>query len=348
MLAHGRVRAYSLVFFCGKEKCGRGYTRIDSRVVSGGKNLKSHIYNMNMMKNIQHIDWIYYLRIIPWNIWENQLINSIKSDLNAFHLPWIWYGLESYFYKNKSNIKLEQYISSNSLEWLTYVMNFFIKLYAGKISFSLKIKKGLLEYENYTQKYKVGQSNHSTLQIKKLWSLGWENFSTSSSIHWSIFQEISQFLKENEIIKTSFHFTRWEYSTFYKDFLFSQKTKTMTEKEQESFESSFNENQNMFLFRWHISHNLHFQETKGILQKNLALYNSLYNSYYLKNTNDFWSYIGEGKRLLQPEALLSQGLFVPISNNYSEQLNNEIILPKEVFYRENLIFSKSHIYNISK
>lgn len=300
------------------------------------------------MKNIQHIGWLYYLRIIPWNIWENQLINSIKSDLNAFHIKWIWFWIESYFYKNKSGIKLEQYICSNSLEGLTYIMNFFIKLYAGKVSFSLKIKKGLLTYEKYTQRYKIGLNNHSTLQIKKLWSLGWDTFLTSSSIHWSIFQELSAFLRENEIIKTTFYFTKGEYSSFYKDFIFSQKVKTMNEKEQESFESSFSENQNMFLFRWNITHNLQFLDTKGIIQKNLALYNSLYNSYYLKNINDFWNYIWEGKRLLQPEAMLSQGLFVPISNNFSEQMNSEIILPNIVFYRENLIFPKSHIYNISK
>lgn len=165
MLAHDRVRAYSLVFFCVKVKCGREYIRVDSRVVSGGKNLKSHIYNMNMMKNIQHINGIYYLRIIPWNIGENQLINSIKSDLNAFHIRWIWFWIENYLYKNKSSIKLEQYICSNSLEWIGYIMNFFIKLYASKISFSLKIKRRLLQYQTISLFFL--QKNYSQSRTQK-------------------------------------------------------------------------------------------------------------------------------------------------------------------------------------
>jgi sulfur relay (sulfurtransferase) DsrF/TusC family protein len=80
----------------------------------------------------------------------------------------------------------------------------------------------------------------------------------------------------------------------------------MNEEEELSFMSSFSENQNMFLFKWNISHNLQFQDTKSIISKNLSLYSSLYNSYQIKNINDFWNYISTGKRLLQPEAILSQ------------------------------------------
>ncbi len=293
-----------------------------------------------MFQNIQSIQWIYYLRIIPWTIWENQLINSIKSDLNAFHIKGIWFWIENYLYKNKSSIKLEQYICSNSLEWLGYIMNFFVKLYASKISFSLKIKNGLLQYEKYKYQYRVGLNNHSTLQIKKLGAIGGESFVTSSSIHGSIFQELAGFMNENEIIKTSFYFSRWEYSTLYKDFIYSQKSRTMNEEEEMSFMSSFSENQNMFLFRWNISHNLQFQDTKGIISKNLSLYSSIYNSYQIRNIDDFWNYVSTGKRLLQPEAILSQWLFVPISNQFSENISSEIILPNRNFFRENLIIPK--------
>ncbi|MBP9779567.1 hypothetical protein KBD33_03010 [Candidatus Gracilibacteria bacterium] len=293
-----------------------------------------------MYQYIQSIQGIYYLRIIPGTIGENQLINSIKSDLNAFHIRGIWFGIENYLYKNRSSIKLEQYICSNSLEGIGYIMNFLIKLYASKISFSLKIKKGLLQYKKYIYQHRIGLNNHSTLQIKKLGAIGGESFATSSSIHGSIFQELASFMNENEIIKTSFYFSRGEYSSIYKDFLFSQKTKSMTEKEQESFESSFSENQNMFLFRWSISHNLKFQDTKSIISKNLSLYSSIYNSYQMKNRDDFWNYIPEGKRLLQPEAILSQGLFVPINNQFSENRKSEIILPNRNFFKENLIIPK--------
>jgi hypothetical protein len=80
----------------------------------------------------------------------------------------------------------------------------------------------------------------------------------------------------------------------------------MNEEEEMSFMSSFSENQNMFLFRWNIFHNLQFQDAKSIISKNLSLYSSLYNSYQMRNIDDFWNYIPEGKRLLQPEAILSQ------------------------------------------
>lgn len=293
-----------------------------------------------MFQNIQSIEWIFYLRIIPWNIWEDQLINSIKSDLNAFHIKGIWFWVENYFYKNKSSIKLEQYICSNSVEWISYIMNFFVKLYSNKVSFSLKIKKKLLQLENYKHQYRIGLNNHSTLQIKKLGALWWDTFLTSSSIHWSIFQELASFINENEIIKTSFYFTRWEYSSLYKDFIYSQKSRTMNEEEELSFMSSFSENQNMFLFRWKISHNLQFKDTKSIISKNLSLYSSLYNSYQIRNMNNFWNYISTGKRLLQPEAILSQWLIIPINNQYSEYRSSEIILPNRTFFKENLIISK--------
>ncbi len=290
-----------------------------------------------MLDTVKNIDWIYYLKIIPWNLWEEQLINSIKSDLNAFHIKNIWFWLETYFYKTNNNLKLEQYITANSLEWINYAMNFFIKLYSGKVWFSLTIKSRLIQYKNYNHTYKIWLNNHSTLQIKKLGSLWWDTFLTSSSIHWSIFQEISSFIKNNEIIKTAFYFTKGEYSKFYKDFLYSQKSRKMSEEEEQSFMSSFSENQNMFLFRWKISHNLEFRDTKSIIIKNILLYSSLYNSYQIRDTHSFWNYISEWKRLLQPEAILSQWLFVPINNNFSENMNIQNILPSAEFYKENLI-----------
>jgi hypothetical protein len=290
-----------------------------------------------MLDITKNIDWIYYLKIIPWNLWEEQLINSIKSDLNAFHIKNIWFWLETYFFKINNNLKLEQYITANSLEWINYAMNFFIKLYSGKVWFSLTIKSRLIQYKNYNHTYKIWLNNHSTLQIKKLGSLWWDTFLTSSSIHWSIFQEISSFIKNNEIIKTSFYFTKWEYSRFYKDFIYSQKTRTMSEEEEQSFMSSFSENQNMFLFRWKISHNLEFRDTKSIIIKNILLYSSLYNSYQIRDTHSFWNYIWVWKRLLQPEAILSQWLFVPINNNFSQNMNSQNILPSSSFYKENLI-----------
>jgi hypothetical protein len=65
----------------------------------------------------------------------------------------------------------------------------------------------------------------------------------------------------------------------------------MSEEEEQSFMSSFSENQNMFLFRWKISHNLEFRDTKSIIIKNILLYSSLYNSYQIRDTHSFWNYI---------------------------------------------------------
>lgn len=280
---------------------------------------------------------LFYLKINPWTtFWEN-LINSIKNDLNAFYLPHLWFWLETHCYQQENRVFIDEYIFSNSLEGVNYIMQFFIKLYVWKISFSTDINSNLLLRQTYNHCYKIWLNNHSVFQIKKLGALGAGDFTTSSSIKSSFIQEILPFIKENEVIKMLFSFSKGSYSTLVKDFLYSQKSKNMNEKEEESFMSSFSEAQNMFLFQFNISHNLQFRDTKSILYKNLWLYTSLYNSYNITEYKNFLNYIPQYKRLLQPEALLSQGLFLPISHIAGSIQDKTIILPTASFFQCNLI-----------
>ncbi len=280
---------------------------------------------------------LYYLKINPWtNFWEN-LINSIKNDLNAFYLPHLWFWMETHCYKVKNRVFIDEYIFSNSLEGINYIMQFFIKLYVWKISFSTDINRKHILTQSYNHIYKIGLNNHSVLQIKKLGSLWAWDFTTSSSIKSSFIQEILPFINEDEVIKILFSFSQGSYSSIVKDFLYSQKSKNMNEKEEESFLSSFSENQNMFLFQFNISHNLQYRDTKSILYKNLGLYTSLYNSYNITQYKKFLDYIPQYKRLLQPEALLSQGLFLPLSHISWTIQDKSIILPTSSFFECNLI-----------
>lgn len=280
---------------------------------------------------------LYYLKINPWiTFWEN-LINSIKNDLNAFYLPHLWFWMETHCYQSKNRVFIDEYIFSNSLEGINYIMQFFIKLYNWKISFSIDIKKDFILRQSYNHIYKIGLNNHSVLQIKKLGALGAGDFTTSSSIKSSFIQEILPFIKENEFIKILFSFSKGSYSSIVKDFLYSQKSRNMNENEEESFMSSFSESQNMFLFQFNISHGLQYRDIKSILYKNLGLYTSLYNSYNITEYKNFLDYIPQYKRLLQPEALLSQGLFLPLSHISGSIQDKSIILPSSWFFECNLI-----------
>ncbi|GAB0175329.1 MAG: hypothetical protein HHAS10_12080 [Candidatus Altimarinota bacterium] len=280
---------------------------------------------------------LFYLKINPGTNFGENLINSIKNDLNAFYLPHLWFGMETHCYQAKNRVFIDEYIFSNSLEGINYIMQFFIKLYNGKISFSIDIKRDFILRQSYKHIYKIGLNNHSVLQIKKLGALGAGDFTTSSSIKSSFIQEILPFINENEVIKILFSFSKGSYSSLVKDYLYTQKSKNMNEKEQESFISSFTESQNMFLFQFNISHNLQYRDIKSILYKNLGLYASLYNSYSITEYKTFLDYIPQYKRLLQPEALLSQGLFLPLSHISGTIQDKAIILPSSGFFECNLI-----------
>lgn len=280
---------------------------------------------------------LFYLKINPWTaFWEN-LINSIKNDLNAFYLPHLWFWLETHCYQQENRVFIDEYIFSNSLEGINYIMQFFIKLYNWKISFSIEVNRDFILKQSFNHIYKIWLNNHSVFQIKKLGALGAGDFTTSSSIKSSFIQEILPFIQEDEVIKILFSFSKWSYSSLVKDFLYSQKSKNMNEKETESFMSSFSDAQNMFLFQFNISHNLQFTDTKSILYKNLGLYTSLYNSYNITEYKTFLNYIPQHKRLLQPEALLSQGLFLPLSHISGTIQDKAIILPSSWFFQCDLI-----------
>lgn len=297
----------------------------------------NHFIFMFSLSLFSH-QWIYYLKIYPSKIDDNwMLINSIKSDINSLWIPDLWYWLETYLYKENGILITEQYITSNSEEGLSYLINFYSKIYSKKCLFSTQVNIELIQRQSYIHCYQTGLSNHGVLQIKKLWSLWWDNFSTSSSIIGSTFQELLPFINEGDIIKVSFSFSRWTYSMFYKDYLYSSKSKHMGEEEKDSFYKSFTDTQNFFNFRWSWEWNTAYNNTKSIIDKNLSLYSSSYNSYFLKSKKTVWDYISSSHRLLQGEALLSQGLILPISNILTENQSTSILTPSVQLFQHNFI-----------
>lgn len=272
-------------------------------------------------------DWLYFLKIIPWtDFWEN-LINSVKANLNAFASNWIWYWLDIFCYKTKNIIKIEQYIYSNTHEWLSFIINFFEKLYNSKVSFSKNINSKLLNFSKFKTNYQIWETQHWVLQIKKMWALwGWDFLSSSSINNW-ILEDYEMFIKENEIIKISFSFSKTNYSKIIKDYLYLNNSKSMSEEEKDSFYKSFNDSQFFFKFRYFISTNFEKSSFEKIIEKNLRLYDSIYNSYTFLNKKNIFNFFYSWNRILQWEAILSQGLFLPINNKNAEIENIKIIKP---------------------
>lgn len=282
--------------------------------------------------------WIYYLKIFPSKIEDDGiLMNSIKSDINSLWIPDLWFGLETYLLKNKWVVTIDQYITSNSEEWLSYLINFFTKLYNRKCSFSTQVNIELIQRQSYIHSYQTGLINHGVLQIKKLWALWGDNFSTSSSIIGSTFQELLPFINEKDIVKVSFSFSKWNYSMLYKDYLYSSKSKHMGEEEKDSFYKSFTDTQNFFSFRWSWEWNTAYDNTRNVIDKNLSIYTSSYNSYFLKQKKNIWDYVPSSHRLLQGEALLSQWLILPISNSLTQNQWTPIVSPNVELFQQNFI-----------
>lgn len=270
---------------------------------------------------------LYYLKINPWfKFWDDILINSAKANLNSFWLNWNWYGIEIYLYKQNNKININQYICSNTKEWITYLINLYSKLYENRVSFSKNINKKLVMFDKYVNKYQIWQVNNWVLQIKKMWSLWDNNFWSSISLNYWIIEDFSPFINENEIIKISFVFTKWSYSKIIKDYLYSKYSKSLNEEERNSFYKSFNESQNFFKFRYFIESNKKNNSSLlKIIEKNLMLYESLYNRYFIQKKKSLFSIVNEAKRIIQWEALLSQWLILPISNNNTHNQNIPII-----------------------
>lgn len=271
-------------------------------------------------------DWYFYLKIIPWDSFWEILINSVKANLNAFWKNWIWFWIDIYVFKKNKNIYTEQYIYSNKLEWISFIINFFEKLYDKKVSFSLKVNEKLIDY-NFKNTFQIWQRNHGVLQIKKMWSLWGEDFLSSSSLHNGIIEDYSNFINENDVILISFSFTKWDYSFFVKDYLYAKYSKGMDDEEKQSFLKSFTESQNFFKFRYFIKTNFNNTSVlENIIEKNLRLYDSLYNNYSYIKKKWIFDFVVDYKRIIQPEAILSQWLFLPISKFTKKQIN-PIITP---------------------
>jgi hypothetical protein len=73
----------------------------------------------------------------------------------------------------------------------------------------------------------------------------------------------------------------------------------MNEEEKQSFFKSFNDSQNFFKFRYFISTNFSKNSFEKIIEKNLRLYDSSYNSYIFIKKKNFFNIINSWKRILQ-------------------------------------------------
>ncbi len=280
--------------------------------------------------------WMHYLKIIPWPVIAENLINSVKSNLWSFRSSELRYSIESYYYKHKNVVDLQRFIASSQQEWLSYSMNFFQKLYGWRVNFSIAVPPKLIQQGKYPYHSKIGLLNHWVLRTRRVWAVGWDDFASSSSILAWIFQEVSPFITENGIIKSTFSFSKWDYSLLIKERLFRKNTKWMNDQDKQKFYEAFPPGMEVFLFRWNIERNMNSTKIRAIIEKNLSLYSSPINSYVLLNKNSIFSSIPWRKRLMSSEWILSHWLFVPVSTYWSLQLE-PLVIPSQNIYSAGFI-----------
>lgn len=290
---------------------------------------------MNQNK-FPYYNWMYYLRIIPWPEVAENLINSVKSNLWSLRATGNRYSIESYYYRHNNTIRLEQFIASNKAEWLSFIMNFFHKLYNGKVNFSISIPSKLISKIHYPVHYKIGLKNHGILSPKTPWAVGWDDFLSSSSILAWVFKESELFIPEKGIIKSTFSFTKGSYSLLIKERLFRKHTKGMDDEDKKQFLASFPDGTELFQFRWDIQSNISSSEIQSIIEKNIGLYSSILNRYELMKKKNIFSIIPPRKRILSSEWILSHWLFIPVSN-YGPMQSEPIITPSEDLYSAGFI-----------
>lgn len=257
---------------------------------------------------------------------ENFLLASIKTDMNGLVSIKAEYSFKYLLFRNETGIYLKQYISSDEEAWISFLLNFYEKLYSGSIAFK-KVNSPLLLHRS-KHYYAVGLNHNHVFQIKKPWEIGLNTFSSSTGLIENVLNEASLVLKQGEFIQFEFTITPNSYDQFTKAFLYTIKEIWKSEEYKEELNGSFTDKLGFFLFDLRVCHNLENEKVFGdILYKNLRLYDSNWNYYEYKYSNKDYPKVANRYRKGQMDMFLSHWLVSLISENnrYVKKLPSSII-----------------------
>ncbi|MDD2891996.1 MAG: hypothetical protein PHQ95_03445 [Candidatus Gracilibacteria bacterium] len=257
---------------------------------------------------------------------ETFLLASIKTDMNGLVNIKAEYTFKYLLFRNETGIYLKQYISSNSEAGISFLLNFYEKLYSGSIAFK-KINDPLLLHRS-KHHYTVALKNNNVFQIKKPGEIGLNTFSSSTGLIENVLNEASLVLKQGEFIQFEFKIIPSTYDQFTKAFLYAIKEIGKSEEYKEELNSSFTDKLGFFIFDLRVCHNLDNEKVFGeILYKNLRLYDSNWNYYEYKYSNKDYPKIANRYKKGQMDMFLSHGLVSLISENnrYVKKLPSSII-----------------------
>lgn len=255
------------------------------------------------------------------------ILTSIKNELNGLISIDCKYSFKFVLFRNKSWIYLKQYISSNSDTWISFLLNFYEKLYSWNIAFK-RTKENLKFSISPKHYYSVWLEGNHVFQIKKPGEIGLNTFSSSAGLIENIINESALLLNQWEFIEFNFIITPSGYDQFSKMFLYIVKEIWKSEEYKEELNNSFTDKLGFFLFDFNIAHNLENEKIFwDILYKNLRLYDSNWNNYKYKYSNKNYPKIAKRYRKWQMDMFLAHWLVSLISENnrYIQKLSSNII-----------------------
>lgn len=257
---------------------------------------------------------------------EAFLLASIKTEMNGLVNIKAEYSFKYLLFRNESGIYLKQYFSSSSEAWVSFLLNFYEKLYAWNIAFKRVNNPTISSKPDHY--YSIGLNHNHVFQIKKPGEIGLNTFASSTGFIENVLNETALVLKQGEFTQFEFKITPNSYDQFTKAFLYTIKEIWKSDEYKEELKGSFTDKLGFFLFDLRVCHNLKNEQIFwDILHKNLRLYDSNWNYYEYKYSKKKYSKIADRYRKWQMDQFLAHGLISLISENnrYVKKLPSSII-----------------------
>lgn len=257
---------------------------------------------------------------------EAFLLASIKTEMNGLVNIKAEYSFKYLLFRSESGIYLKQYFSSSSEAWVSFLLNFYEKLYAWNIAFR-KVNNPVISSkpDHY---YSINLKQNSVFQPKKPGEIGLNTFASSAWLIENVLNETSLVLKQGEFVQFEFKIIPSSCDRISKEILYTIKEIWKSEEYKEELRWSFTDKLGFFLFDLRVCHNLKNEKVFwDILYKNIRLYDSNWNYYEYRYSNKKYPKIADRYRKWQIDHFLAHGLISLISENnrYTKKLPSSII-----------------------
>lgn len=257
----------------------------------------------------------------------NFILTSIKRELNGLASIKTEYRFKYLLYRDDTGIYLRQFISSDSEAGISFLMNFYEKLYVWNIAFK-KIKT-LDWYLKASHYYSIWLESHHSFQSAKPWELWLNTFASSAGLIENVLNETALMLWIGEFVEFEFSIIPSSCDHISKEILYFIKEIGKSEEFKEELRSSFTDKLDFFLFDLKASHNLKDEAFFwDILYKNLGLYRSNWNHYEYTYSSKTYPRISNRYRKGQMDMFLSHWILTLVSetSRYTNKLPS-LILP---------------------